>query len=339
MSDPGGILHAIVATPRKRTRDAAAAPARREKPAAPASKEPRAKPRPKPPAQRQPPARPKPGEATAKTVPAEPGKRAEPAAVEAGVRTLAVIPARYGAHRLPGKPLLRDTGKYLVQHVYERAKAARRLERVVVATDDERIARACERFGAEAVMTPVECPSGTDRVARAAAALRWDGEVVMNVQGDEPEIAPDNLDILVGLMERTTAPMGTLVYQSSSEAEFRRRDVVKCVCRADGRALYFTRAGVPYARDSTFGSGAGFYGLFLKHLGVYAYRRAFLVDTLAKLEPSTLEGIECLEQLRVLENGYEIAVAKAVSDSNGIDTQDQYREFIAREAERARGRG
>jgi 3-deoxy-manno-octulosonate cytidylyltransferase (CMP-KDO synthetase) len=237
------------------------------------------------------------------------------------MRAVGIIPARYGAQRFPGKPLARETGHYLVEHVWEQAKAAKRLARVLVATDDERIASACKDFGAECVMTPVTCPSGTDRVARAAAEIECD--LVLNLQGDEPEMAPDNIDALVGVMERSDCPMGTLVFETADAALWRSPDVVKCV-HANGRALYFSRSGLPFDR-----ARAGAPERWWKHLGMYAYRKDFLAKV-ASLPPSPLEKTEMLEQLRVLEAGYGIAVAPAVSDSNGIDTADQYAEFVIR---------
>ncbi len=252
------------------------------------------------------------------------------------MRTLIVIPARYGAIRLPGKPLLRDTGRYLVQHVYEQARGSRLAGRVVVATDDQRICLACEEFGAETVLTPAACPSGTDRVAAAVRALPGTPfELVVNVQGDEPEMAPGNVDALIDLMARTDAPMGTLAVESERREEWTSSAAVKVVRDGAARALYFSRAPIPHRRGA---GDSGFPGRFLKHLGIYAYRRGFL-DTIVTLPPSPLEQTEMLEQLRVLEAGFPIAVGIAVSDSNGIDTPEQYAAFVARFGARERERG
>lgn len=243
------------------------------------------------------------------------------------MRAVAVIPARYGAERFPGKPLARETGRTLIQHVWERARAARRLSRAIVATDDERIASVCREFGAESAMTPRDCPSGTDRVARVAEAL--DCDLVVNVQGDEPEMPPENIDRLVALMEGSDCPMGTLAFETGDEAAWRSPDVVKVAWAATGtstggRALYFSRSGLPFDR-----ARGGPPARFWKHLGIYAYRRDFLAKV-ASLAPSPLERAEKLEQLRVLEAGYPIAVAAAAADSGGIDTPAQYAEFVAR---------
>jgi 3-deoxy-manno-octulosonate cytidylyltransferase (CMP-KDO synthetase) len=147
-------------------------------------------------------------------------------------------------------------------------------------------------------------------------------------------MAGENLDILIDLMGGTDAPMGTLAIESADAEDFARPHVVKVVRRADGRALYFSRAGVPFARDAAPGAGAGFPRRFLKHLGIYAYRRDFLA-TVASLPPSPLERVEMLEQLRVLEAGYDIAVGLAAADSSGIDTPEQYAAFVARVGRRA----
>jgi 3-deoxy-manno-octulosonate cytidylyltransferase (CMP-KDO synthetase) len=249
------------------------------------------------------------------------------------MQAVVIIPARYGAQRFPGKPLAHETGKFLIQHVHEQARQARRASRVIVATDDERIAAACRGFGAECAMTPASCPSGTDRVARVAEGLACD--LVVNVQGDEPELAPESVDALVELMERSDCKMGTLAVARSEVAEFRSPDVVKVAVAgleasasaksvASGRALYFSRAGIPFARAS-----AGTPERFWKHIGIYAYRREFLLEV-ARMPPSPLERVEMLEQLRVLEAGHPIAVAAAPADSRGIDTPEQYAEFVVR---------
>jgi 3-deoxy-manno-octulosonate cytidylyltransferase (CMP-KDO synthetase) len=248
----------------------------------------------------------------------------EKSANDGHLRAVAIIPARWASTRFPGKPLARETGKYLVEHVWERVRAAKRVERVIVATDDERIAAACREFGAEWAMTPADCPSGTDRCARVAAGL--DCDLVVNVQGDEPELDPRNVDALVALLERTDAPMATLALASGDEAAFLSPHVVKVVRDLRGNALYFSRAPIPHARDGALTLS------FLWHVGIYAYRRDFLA-VLAALPPSPLERTEQLEQLRVLEAGHAIAVGGAVGRAGGIDTPEQYREFVARSRE------
>lgn len=237
---------------------------------------------------------------------------------------VAVIPARYASTRLPGKPLLSDTGKPLIQHVVEAARRARRLRRVIVATDDPRIARAVEAFGGEAVMTRDDHPSGTDRVAEVVSALP-DVRIVVNLQGDEPEISPAALDLVVSLLEDDPdVPMATLATPIDDPAVYHDPSCVKVVRARSGRALYFSRSPVPCHRD-----GPPADGLALLHLGLYAYRRDFLLG-LAALPPSPLERAEKLEQLRVLEAGFPIAVGLVDEPSVGIDTPDDYRRFVER---------
>jgi 3-deoxy-manno-octulosonate cytidylyltransferase (CMP-KDO synthetase) len=238
------------------------------------------------------------------------------------MKTAIVIPARYASSRLPGKPLLRETGKHLIEHVYEQASRAR-ADSVVVATDDERILNVVRGFGGQAVMTRADHPSGTDRVAEAARAL--DADIIVNLQGDEPLIEPAILDVLPRLLEEDeTADMATLATPLSSVEAWRDPNCVKVVCDGTGRALYFSRSPVPFVRDGQpdLASGA-----FLQHLGLYAYRRAFLFE-LAKLPPSRLEELEKLEQLRVLAHGRTIKVGIVEHVSRGVDTPDDYQRFV-----------
>jgi 3-deoxy-manno-octulosonate cytidylyltransferase (CMP-KDO synthetase) len=237
---------------------------------------------------------------------------------------VAVIPARFASTRLPGKPLLSETGRPLIQHVVEAARRARRLDRVIVATDDARIAEAVARFGCECMMTRIDHPSGTDRVAEVAAALDGAG-IVVNLQGDEPEVSGAALDRVVSLLEGDQgAPMATLATPIRTEAVYRDPSCVKVVLSRPGRALYFSRRPIPHHRDGP--SGATLAHL---HLGLYAYRRDFLLG-LTQLPPSPLERAEKLEQLRVLEAGYPIAVGIVEEPSIGVDTPEDYRQFVAR---------
>ncbi len=241
---------------------------------------------------------------------------------QGGMKVVAIIPARYGSTRLPGKPLLNQTGKPLIQHVVETVRKARRIEDVYVATDDERIAEVVGRFGGEAIMTSPDHASGTDRLAEAAKKIGLvDDDVVVNVQGDEPEIAPDYIDRLVSLLMDSGAPMATLA-APLDEAEAERPDNVKVVLAADGSAMYFSRAKIPYDRD---GAGAG----YLLHLGIYAYRKRFLLE-FAGMSPTPAEQAEKLEQLRALENGHRIVAAVVESAAAGIDTMEDYEAFVAR---------
>jgi 3-deoxy-manno-octulosonate cytidylyltransferase (CMP-KDO synthetase) len=241
---------------------------------------------------------------------------------------VAVIPARFASTRLPGKPLLSDTGRPLIQHVVEAARGASRLDRVIVATDDTRIADSVVGFGGECVMTRSDHPTGTDRVAEVAAGLSG-ARIVVNLQGDEPEISGHALDLVVELLERDPeAPMATLATPIVSEEVYRDPSCVKVVCSAAGRALYFSRSPIPHHRDGVSSRPPG-QPLAHLHLGLYAYRRDFLLE-LATLPPSPLESAERLEQLRVLESGRPIAVGIVDEPSVGIDTPEDYRRFVAR---------
>jgi 3-deoxy-manno-octulosonate cytidylyltransferase (CMP-KDO synthetase) len=242
---------------------------------------------------------------------------------------VAIVPARFASTRLPGKPLLSDTGRPLIQHVVEAARKAKRLDRVIVATDDPRIAEAVNRFGGEVAMTRADHPTGTDRVAEVAARLP-EVQIVVNLQGDEPEISGAALDLVVSLLEDDPeAPMATLATPIRSEAVYRDPSCVKVVgSRArSGRALYFSRSPIPCYRDGDLPRNGA--AIALLHLGLYAYRRDFLLG-LAKLPPSPLEVAEKLEQLRVLEAGFPIALGIVEEPSIGIDTPDDYRRFVER---------
>ena len=241
------------------------------------------------------------------------------------MKTAVVIPARYGSTRLPGKPLLRETGKYLVQHVYERACQAAGVDVVVVATDDPRIASAVRGFGGRVEMTRRDHPSGTDRVAEVARRL--DADCVVNLQGDEPLIEPASVETLIRVLGDSDADMATLAAPIQSAEQWRNPNCVKVVCGADGRALYFSRSPIPFVRDGQPDFGAR-PPCFLQHLGIYAYRRRFLF-TLADLPPHPLEQLEKLEQLRVLAHGRRIQVGVVGQSTPGVDTYDDYRRFVA----------
>jgi 3-deoxy-manno-octulosonate cytidylyltransferase (CMP-KDO synthetase) len=234
-----------------------------------------------------------------------------------------------GAERLPGKPLLAETGKPLVVHALEAARRARRASRVVVATDDRRIADAVRAAGGEAAMTSPSCRSGTDRVAEAARALPGE-DVVLNVQGDEPEVEPEALDALAEAMEADAGiEMGTLA-APLAPGEESVPSVVKVVVDARGFALYFSRAPIPYRRDPA-GPGRA-----LHHVGVYAYRRAFLAR-FAAMPQTPLERTESLEQLRALENGVRVRVVPVDRAPPGVDTREDYEAFVRRWRERGPG--
>jgi 3-deoxy-manno-octulosonate cytidylyltransferase (CMP-KDO synthetase) len=234
---------------------------------------------------------------------------------------VAVIPSRLGSTRLPEKALLKRTGKYLIQHVWERVRAARRIGRVIVATDHPRIAEAAQSFGAEAVLTSPDHPSGTDRVAEVARGLK--DAVVVNVQGDEPEIDPADLDLLVEQVEGDPGcGVATLATPLRSEAELAGASTVKVVVDEAGRALYFSRSPIPHGARAGLEPPQAW-----KHRGVYAFRRAKLLE-LAALAPVELERIERLEQLRWLHHGEAVRVAFTLRDGIGIDTPEDYERFV-----------
>ncbi len=225
----------------------------------------------------------------------------------------AIIPARYDSTRLPGKALADICGKTLVQRVYERTAQAETVARVAVATDDERIKAAVEAFGGTAVMTSPEHKSGTDRVAEAAE--KFGGDIIINVQGDEPFIEPDIIDSAVKkLIGDDGIVCSTAASPIRDEAEFNDPGAVKVVLDLQGRALYFSRSPLPFYRDSGFG------GAWL-HAGIYCFRRDFLM-TIPGLEQTALEKAEKLEQLRILEHGYEIGVVIGDYRSFGVDTPE-----------------
>jgi len=232
---------------------------------------------------------------------------------------LGVIPARYESSRFPGKPLASIAGKSMLQHVWERARCARTLSRVVIATDDERIFREARRFGAEACMTRGDHPSGSDRVAEVAAGAR--AELIVNIQGDEPLIEPDAVDAAVkGLLEVEATAMGTLKKRIEDPAEVSNPNVVKVVTDREGNAIYFSRSAIPYVRSGV--------AVHYKHVGLYVYRRDFLLGY-SSLIRGPLEEAEKLEQLRALENGFKIRVVETGYESLGVDTPEDLRRVSA----------
>lgn len=213
----------------------------------------------------------------------------------------------------------------LVQHVVDRVKCCKRVRDVIVATDDARIADSLSRFGTRAVMTSPDHQSGTDRIAEVARDLPADVDVIVNVQGDEPEIEPEVVDGLVRRMESSDDDMATAATPFPEGADPNDPNLVKVTTTLEGRALYFSRSPIPYPRDSTRVDPASYY----LHLGIYAYRREFLLK-FASWPPTRLETTEKLEQLRALEHGRSIFVLKVNRATHGIDTPGQYREFVER---------
>ena len=250
---------------------------------------------------------------------------------------LGIIPARYGSTRLPGKPLVPILGKSLIQRVYEQSLKCKTLDLVCVATDDERIVREVERIGGRAVMTSPDHPSGTDRIAETLDILENDcsesPEIIVNIQGDMPFVHPAMIDEIVKpLIDDSSIPMGTSVYEILREEDYENPATVKAVMDLNGFALYFSRSLIPYPRQKT---GVPVYD----HIGIYVYRKDFL-KTLASLEPTPLELEESLEQLRVLEHGYKIRVVKtSVKDSEFTGCSIDTKEDVERAEEMLRERG
>ena len=232
---------------------------------------------------------------------------------------IAVIPARYAATRLPGKPLVSLGGKTMIERVWERTRRAKKISRVIIATDDERIMKAAAGFGAEAAMTRSEHRSGTERVAEVAATLgRETGEIFVNVQGDEPLIEPDAIDTAVEAIESDAGVLvATLMVPIAKPADIMDPNIVKVVLDFECDAIYFSRAPIPWVRDRN----SPVHARHMKHLGLYAFRGAALLE-FPTLPLGDLERIEQLEQLRWMENGYKIRVAETEHDSVSVDVPE-----------------
>ena len=229
------------------------------------------------------------------------------------MRTLCVIPARYASTRLPGKPLADICGKPMICRVLERASRAQKPEKVIVATDDERSYDVVRAEGGEAILTRADHPTGTDRLAEVAEAYP-EVDLIVNVQGDEPLIEPSVIDDLIAPFEMDeNLPMATVMVRMDDAAEQLNPNNVKVIVDKLGYALYFSRSLVPYPRAAA--------GPVYKHIGIYAYRRDFLLRY-ARLEPTPLERAESLEQLRALENGYGIRVLETDCRFVGVDTPE-----------------
>jgi 3-deoxy-manno-octulosonate cytidylyltransferase (CMP-KDO synthetase) len=233
---------------------------------------------------------------------------------------IGILPARWGSTRFPGKPLHLIAGKPLIQLVWEQCSKCSRLDDLVIATDDDRILAAAEGFGAKAVMTSPEHPTGTDRLAEAVRSLPH-ADIIFNIQGDEPLIDPDLIDELAAAMAADpTLDMATAANPlDPADPAVQDPNVVKVVTALDGRALYFSRSPLPFFRNAVDGLPV------LRHKGIYAYRRTFL-ERFVTWPPSPLEKAESLEQLRALENGASIEVLITTDTSPGVDTPEQARE-------------
>jgi 3-deoxy-manno-octulosonate cytidylyltransferase (CMP-KDO synthetase) len=241
-----------------------------------------------------------------------PGKVATP---ESSTKSsvFAVIPARYASSRLPGKPLASIAGRPMIQHVVERVRQAERVGRVIVATDDERIQKAVEGFGGEAILTRKEHRTGTDRVAEVAAHL--EAEIYLNIQGDEPLIDPGAIDAVVAeMLDDDSIQVSTPCTAITLPNDVMDPNIVKVVRDFDGNCLYFSRAPIPWVRDTRAAAAPHHW----KHIGLYAFRRDALLE-FPTLPPGELEAIEHLEQLRWLENGFRIRAVEAEYDAISVD--------------------
>jgi 3-deoxy-manno-octulosonate cytidylyltransferase (CMP-KDO synthetase) len=228
------------------------------------------------------------------------------------IHIAAVIPARLSSTRLSRKVLREIAGRPMVEWVWRAARASGLMDPVVVATDSDEVTGVCRERGIPWVMTSTECPSGSDRVREVARQI--DADIYVNIQGDEPMLTPEFFPPMLALFDRAEVEVATLAVRCPPE-EFANPNAVKVVTALDGRALYFSRATIPFDRD-----GAGYTG-YRKHLGIYAYRKAAL-ERFAALPPSPLERLERLEQLRLLENGIGLYVAEAPGDTIGVDTEE-----------------
>jgi len=234
------------------------------------------------------------------------------------MKVLGVIPARLGSTRLARKPLREIAGKLLIEHVYGNIKKAKSLDGLVVATDAKEIYDAVDDFGGEVVMTSPRCASGTERVAEVAQKYKK-YDIFVNIQGDEPLITGGLVDKLVkAIQKEKTAPIASLYVSKTDPVDFENPNAVKVTLDKNGYALYFSRSPIPYNRSS---NGA----VYMKHLGIYAYRKKFLM-AVGKLKASLLENQEKLEQLKWLDNGYRIHMASCRTDAIGVDTEEDLRQ-------------
>ncbi len=239
-------------------------------------------------------------------------------------KVIGIIPARYGSTRLPGKPLLKIAGKSLIQRTYENAKKCKSLDQVIVATDDVRIADHVLSFDGEVVMTSTACATGTDRIVEALTQGNLsEAEIVINIQGDEPNIEVDVIDKVIAILKADKeAVVSTAVVKLESSEDATSTSVVKCVMDQKGHAIYFSRSLIPGGKNGVWRSDVTYY----KHLGIYGYRTEFLKEY-SDLEPTPLQLAEDLEQLKIIENGYKIAVAIVKSQAIGVDTAEDIKKI------------
>ncbi len=237
------------------------------------------------------------------------------------MKTIGVIPARFASTRFPAKVLANIAGKPMVRHIWEKAVQCKELDEVLIACDHQEVFKAAQDFKARVVMTDPHHPSGSDRIAEAVKDL--DVDIVLNIQGDEPFVDPRAIDALAVLLKQDTKIlMGTVIKPITDQADVANPNVVKCVVDAKGNALYFSRAPIPYPRGGVLSGNMGF-----KHLGLYAYRKDFLME-FTKWPKGVLESIEELEQLRVLERGVKIKTTVTTYDSMAVDTPQDLQKAI-----------
>ncbi|OGU16640.1 MAG: hypothetical protein A2X61_01125 [Ignavibacteria bacterium GWB2_35_12] len=235
-------------------------------------------------------------------------------------KAICIIPARYDSTRLPGKPLINIAGKPLLQWVWESAKKSVYLSRVIIATDDERICDMCKNIGAEYLLTPKNIQSGSDRIAFTYQSLKEDADIILNLQGDEPLIKADVIDLLINQFALSNADVGTLIKKINTNDELFDPSVVKVVIDNNNYALYFSRSPVPHVRDTMPESWLN-NNNYWKHIGIYAYRKESLLN-FANLSPSKLEQAEKLEQLRLLEHGAKYLCVETDINLIGVDTKE-----------------
>ena len=240
-----------------------------------------------------------------------------------------IIPARYGSSRLEGKPLLKACNKPIIQWVWEKAKAVPLVDRVIIATDDDRIFDACKLFGAEVEMTSTEHKSGSDRIAEVAERHPEIGYII-NLQGDEPLIEQENIELVIkGVLEDDKADISTLVREIKEASEVENPNLVKCVFDVNNYAMYFSRSKIPFERGvNKFGQGNDVAWSFYGHLGIYGFKREALFK-MTELPQAPYEMAESLEQLRALQNGMKIKVGIVANVPVGIDTMEDFEKFKA----------
>ena len=242
------------------------------------------------------------------------------------MKVIGIIPARFGSSRFPGKPLADIKGKTMIRRVYEQASLSKALNEVVVATDDDRIMKEVKSFGGKSIMTAGHHQSGTDRCFEALEKLGSTWDVVVNIQGDEPFIHPEQIDEVVKCFDKKTVQISTLCRKIEEPRDLQQASIVKVVRNKNGEALYFSRSPIPFIREDGSKPWTQKFD-YMKHIGIYAYRAEVLKE-LVKLEPSSLELAESLEQLRWLENGYSINVEVTHKESVSIDTPEDLQKIL-----------